>query len=244
MPNWCRNKLIVSGPDDRLDEFVKQAKGPEPRFKGSDEEPIVSPLSFPQLVPLPDDVLAAAYEYWGVKWGACEVDLKYEPGDSWAIYRFETAWSYPLEFLRRASMKFPDLVLELEYIEPNMDMFGRIDIQNGIVLAHMDWEASEREAEQRRELAAKREGELQLSLLPKPPLNFGPLDAQEIEKLREVVNKKFLDAATVVEELEQDGWICAIVDRWELHCVHREVNTRKELEERLESIGAGRLLAV
>lgn len=252
MPNWCGNKMIVSGPEGRVDEFVRQAEGPGPKFLDSDGELSVSLLSFHQLVPLPDDALAGPYdpngyeaehEYWGVKWGACEVDREYEPGDSWASYRFETAWNYPYEFLRRASMRFPELDFDLEYEEPNTEMFGRIEIQNGITLRHLDWETAESEAGLRRELAVKREGELWVSLLPEPP-RFGPLRSVDFRKLGEAVNKKFLAAATAVEEMEADGWICGVTEQWELLCVHREVKTGKELRERLETLGASWILAV
>jgi hypothetical protein len=45
MPNWCSNNLHVSGPPERVAEFVRKANGPEAsynEFRGQNWETFLS----------------------------------------------------------------------------------------------------------------------------------------------------------------------------------------------------------
>ena len=76
MPNWCSNKLTITGPKADVQAFKTKAVGHSP-WEQPEKEPAV--LNFHSLVPVPEEVLKAGYESagyhwevenWGCKWGA------------------------------------------------------------------------------------------------------------------------------------------------------------------------------
>ena len=82
MPNWCYNKLTITGPEADVRSFKEKAAGPCPWLKPDETE--VEVLNFHSLVPVPDEVLQAGYEAagydwerenWGCKWGADEPQI-------------------------------------------------------------------------------------------------------------------------------------------------------------------------
>lgn len=125
MPNWCFNRLRVSGPAKDLTRFQKQAEGFSPWFHPEPGQ-AKEQLNFHSFVPIPPAVQAAGYEaagyewelrHWGCKWGACHVCLV----DEWeggVLYEFDTAWSPPLPFLEQVSLAWPTLVFVMDYEEP------------------------------------------------------------------------------------------------------------------------------
>jgi hypothetical protein len=126
MPNWCHNKLTITGPEVDVRSFKEKAAGRCPWRKP--EETDVDALNFHSLVPVPDEVLQAGYEAagydweranWGCKWGAMNPTIL----DEWPgciIYEFDTAWSPPMEFLQKAAVQWPAIQIVLEYEEPGM----------------------------------------------------------------------------------------------------------------------------
>jgi hypothetical protein len=128
MPNWCSNKLTVSGPDEDVRSFVTKAVGHSPWSETPEKVEAAQSaqaLNFHSLVPIPDDVLAAGYEVagyqwelanWGSKWGACESAIVSD-WDGTVGYAFDTAWSPPLQFLERVAKHWPSLTFILEYEE-------------------------------------------------------------------------------------------------------------------------------
>jgi hypothetical protein len=126
MPNWCQNILTVSGPVEDVNGFVEAVKTDD------------SPLSLSTLYPLPDDVEKgeiiqgnngiriatmsnAEYnwhvKHWGTKWDVCEVTSHESIGDGvkTVTYRFESAWSPPVEWLEHVVMDNDDLMNGLSF---------------------------------------------------------------------------------------------------------------------------------
>ena len=140
MPNWCANRLRISGPTEDLVRFQKEAVGFSPWHPS---EPADEPaaLNFHSLVPIPPDVLAAGYgtsgcdwewQYWGCKWGAVHVTMV----DEWeggALYEFDTAWSPPLPFLKLVSKAWPTLVFVMDYEEPLDGFKGLAQAKAGVL---------------------------------------------------------------------------------------------------------------
>jgi hypothetical protein len=130
MPNWCYNKLTITGPEAEVQSFKEKAAGRCPWSKPDETEPEV--LNFHSLVPVPDEVLQAGYDAggndweranWGCKWGADNSRIV----DAWetcVIYEFYTAWSPPIELLTTAAKQWGNLVLFLEYEESGMGYKG------------------------------------------------------------------------------------------------------------------------
>jgi len=136
MPNWCANKLTVTGSVEDVQAFKEKAVGQSPW--SNDEEQSV--FNFHSLVPLPVQVLTggyneAAYHWelanWGCKWGACQAVI----ADEWEtslIYAFETAWSPPIPFLDKVAKQWVNLTFVLEYEEPGMGFKGLAKFQGDV----------------------------------------------------------------------------------------------------------------
>jgi hypothetical protein len=137
MPNWCHNKLTITGPEADVRSFKDKAVGQSP-WEESEEEPNV--LNFHSLVPVPVEVLKAGYESagydweranWGCKWGADGTKLLNE-GGTCVIYEFYTAWSPPVELLQTVAVHYPKLQFILQYEEPGMAFKGLAKFQGEI----------------------------------------------------------------------------------------------------------------
>jgi hypothetical protein len=152
MPNWCENKLTVTGPG--LDEFVARARGVPHAWGADPGEP--SALCFHALYPVPPEVLAVGFDggaglsppdfctrladlddypegvrldgyhwqclHWGTKWDVDGVEVEVAGGR--ACYRFDTAWSPPVKLFNRVARDFPALTFRLEFFEPGCDFVG------------------------------------------------------------------------------------------------------------------------
>lgn len=144
MPNWCNNYLEVTGKEKDLMKFRRKAKR---TIKGE-----VNVLDFAKLYPEPDykkvEVLPTfpdirnevrkgeewwdwRIQNWGTKWNSCEPELLDQEQDNLLQYRFETAWSPPVELFEKVSKDFPTLKFVLEYEETGMGFKGTATIQNG-----------------------------------------------------------------------------------------------------------------
>ena len=120
MPNWCDNKLRVSGTATDVKRFAEAVRGVD--------DGKVLPLDFDKLIPQPADlmdrdscgVLPSWYDWrvanWGTKWNVTE-DTAIEPFDGGLLYLFNTAWNPPIEVIEVAAKQFPDLAFEISYIE-------------------------------------------------------------------------------------------------------------------------------
>lgn len=143
MPNWCYNRLRVTGPARDVRRFQAQAVGFCP---WDDPEPGEPPdvLNFHSLVPVPPDVLAArnqptghdwAREHWGCNLGAhrAAVTQQWEGG---VLYEFDTAWSPSVRFVENVSRAWPTLVFVLDYEEIRAGYKGLARAQAGALDDH------------------------------------------------------------------------------------------------------------
>ena len=79
-------------------------------------------------------------QYWGTKWGLCNVKLVTAPWD-WKYgsvnnkdkitleYGFDTVWNPPLPLIKRMGEKFPELKFDLKYFGDGLD--GNFTMENG-----------------------------------------------------------------------------------------------------------------
>ena len=159
MPNWCENKLTVSGPKQDVERFCKENRG---RKRGQT-------LSFERLLPTPKAMVGKGHapgrgearlrrelaelagrkpatfwftwrcQNWGTKWdveaSACTKKLeaydRYEYLRMRATYRFDTAWSPPVHWMHRASKRYPMLSFVLRFNEPGMCIRGQVACKDG-----------------------------------------------------------------------------------------------------------------
>lgn len=126
MPNWCENKLIVTGDKEDLLEFKEQVK--------SHEDGIETDIRMNNLIHMPKELINTvspwehpnwcewALENWGTKWDLT-AHLIGET-DSELLYEFDSAWGSPIKWLENIGPMFPELTFELEYREGGMCFQG------------------------------------------------------------------------------------------------------------------------
>jgi len=143
MPNWCFNRLRVTGAAEEVTRFQEQAVGfcPWGRTEAGQAPDV---LNFHSLVPVPPEVQAAGYqaagrgwefEHWGCRLGAhkAAVIAVWEGG---ALYEFDTAWSPAVIFVKQVSRAWPTLVFVLDYEEPRMGYKGLARANAGTLEDH------------------------------------------------------------------------------------------------------------
>lgn len=151
MPNWTNNKLTVLGDPKRVAAFVAKAHGEHQHYKLSsfdpdDEGPKPSPLSFHQLLPIPDEIMAKEYDphgfeaeqrLWGCKWGASD-DRLVSHGPGRAEYAFDTPWRPARVLFETISAgEWSDLTFIVSWREEYPSR-GRFALRGGKMLARVD----------------------------------------------------------------------------------------------------------
>ena len=88
MPNYCECDLYVSGPNDRLEEFLRAVAGEK------------SPFDFDRLIPYPEEFreLDRLAEEWGKKapeerTDPCPKDGYNQGGYEWCVEHWGTKWN-------------------------------------------------------------------------------------------------------------------------------------------------------
>lgn len=134
MPNWCENKLIVTGSNDILDELVKSlVYEKEMEYFGTMKFFAMNKLH-PGLDPekYPNNWRDWRIANWGTKW-ECEVN-KIDIQDGIVTLHFDSAWSPPIPFIQYISKKyFPTLHFKLTYIELGVWYCGMSECKNGVL---------------------------------------------------------------------------------------------------------------
>lgn len=137
MPNWSFNYLQVIGDKKEVAKFKEEIKGKD------------TALDFEKSVPMPENIYRGDlgteeeekygkencwYEWsiknWGTKWNASEAEIIETEGEE-LIYKFETAWSPPVQWLISTSKKYPKLRFAMNYDEESEAFNGKIFVENG-----------------------------------------------------------------------------------------------------------------
>ncbi len=122
MPDYAYDLLNITGGVEAVSDFVKRAKGERHRYREEsddidDEVRRLEHLCFHALYPIPDEVLASAYdpvgnewemENWGTKWGAFDSRLE-ELNPKEVQYTFSTPYFFPVPFFDKVAADFPHL---------------------------------------------------------------------------------------------------------------------------------------
>lgn len=147
MPNWCHNFLQIAGPDTDTMDFMRFAGGTE---KFGDQERDV-PFVVDNFMPVPDDLSSGSdidrYNWrkanWGIGNGVENVRVSVEPHGV-VLYTFLTPWgTFRREFVEHMSSKFPNLDMQLEYIESGAGYSGVIQVKGGVVSRDLCGDATE-----------------------------------------------------------------------------------------------------
>lgn len=124
MPNWCMNKLIVTGPKAERDNFINGFPTPT--------EDDTHPEFIKYYVPMPEgteDWYEWQLKNWGCKWGDCDTHIF--RNDNEDAIMFNTAWAPAAEAIQTISGLFPTLKFALTYDESGMCFMGAATFVNG-----------------------------------------------------------------------------------------------------------------
>jgi hypothetical protein len=108
MPNYCHNRLRAEGADDMLDAFVVAVADGEKK------------LSFEKIVPLGNG--EDAVDAWGTTGGPYCLEVRRSRGEIY--YEFESSWAPPAELVAAVAALWPDLIVELTFVDPGSGAFG------------------------------------------------------------------------------------------------------------------------
>ena len=139
MPNWCNNRIVITGPKNKLEVLEKavnegellEAMYPMPKdlrdttADGTERPALVEKHGH-------SDWYSWATTNWGTKWDICEpygikwrTELLGQP-DGWAelSFSFDSAWSPPIGAVSEYLDANEDIKIRLSYYEPGCDFMG------------------------------------------------------------------------------------------------------------------------
>lgn len=144
MPNWCNNKLVVSGPYEDVSKFVYAISYDEDGNKRDQTSLLES------HIPLSDessngDWYSQAIELWGTKWDVNPViyDTEEDAGVTSYFFSYDSAWNPPMNGIVGLSKMYPTLLFYNDYMEPGMGFMGAFKVMNGTILYRAEVEMYE-----------------------------------------------------------------------------------------------------
>jgi len=158
--------LTITGPEDEVTRFKKQAVGYGPAWDGKDPKvkENLKALDLNQFIPVPVKVLNAkkdassdafnsgGYDWacnnWGTKWGAYDTEADTAVDGTRLTYRFQTAWSpFSANVLVAMSDMFPKLEFELKFAERGAGFYGCLRASDGEVTKETSGKVTEADIE-------------------------------------------------------------------------------------------------
>jgi len=148
MPNWCENRITITGPKEelqKLKEFVKSDYGefsfkkilpPPPSFRQK-----LRQLSYQSKVCVITNKMDILYywqmENWGTKWDVDgDAGIVFNEEEQSLYYNILTAWSPPLGIVESLGERFSKVCIEMQYFELGNDFAGIYRMINGIEGVH------------------------------------------------------------------------------------------------------------
>ena len=158
MPNWCHSILEITGPEDEIKSIAD------------------TDLDFERILPIPTDLIPDTHDSFGMTEFQTQSNLAihdYESWYSWCIDKWgtkwtpsnkefavqnsttihvtmDTAWSLPLELLKKVSIDNPHTTIHIIDCEEEAGFFvGDCKILNGKIIEDNIHEPSEEELQDR-----------------------------------------------------------------------------------------------
>lgn len=149
MPNWCSNRLKIYGSKKDLHKFIKDGRGKEDVIYLTSYIPMPRtfkcdttnhPEKFPKQVKYQMKKYGCVgwydwgIKYLGTKWDA-ELSFLDDRGFIWGnlddikedntiTFLIETAWSPPIEWLKKVQEKYPNLKFHMYFLDEGMGFSG------------------------------------------------------------------------------------------------------------------------
>lgn len=141
MPNWCENRMSVSGSKEAVTKFVEMAKSDKdalsfakfvPEEWDNPDYQDASTSFCEQLEPSPNfNWYRWRLDKWGVKWDCSESYVEVNPDGTLATFTFTTPWGSPDAFYKTIATMFPDLSFEAYAYEPGNDYWYHFEGYDG-----------------------------------------------------------------------------------------------------------------
>jgi hypothetical protein len=149
MPNWCTNELNLYGPKEDVESFMKkvvQEEGKICLFESTYPTPVelMGEATFKKVDELTPEDLVLIEEYgasdwyhwrinkWGTKWESedtyllFERDIEGKEEFKEIAYRFDTAWGPAIDWQKKVSEDYPNIIFHLWYEETGMGFAGTL----------------------------------------------------------------------------------------------------------------------
>jgi len=144
MPNWCENRVDISGEPEDVKKFMElvgkkfdfQKIIPMPEELKGTTSPVRTEGEHANMTPKRRKELLDKYGFdnwhdwalsnWGTKWPADGVQLVVNE-EHYCRFMFMTAWCPPEGIYRKAKGLFPDLGISWFYDEPSMQFAGYLE---------------------------------------------------------------------------------------------------------------------
>lgn len=144
MPNWCENRVDISGEPEDVKKFMEligekfefQKIIPMPKELEDTTSPVRTEGEHANMTPEKQKELLGKYGFdnwydwalsnWGTKWPAQDVELVVNE-ENYCRFMFVTAWSPPEGIYRKVKELFPDLGISWFYDEPAMQFAGYLE---------------------------------------------------------------------------------------------------------------------
>ena len=131
MPNWCSNKIAVSGDLTKFKTWLNS-----------------EPLSLNKIVPMDKTLLEGQGWYdwrinnWGTKW---DVEAIAEDLGNTIVFNFETAWGPPQEAIGKLCELFPEIKIVHSYLELGVCFVGKDVYSNAVFVTGEIYEDPDKE---------------------------------------------------------------------------------------------------
>lgn len=150
MPNHVTNRVKITGPIEKLNEFYEFNKSLG--INNSENEDME--LDFSKAIPEPEynnksenESLNGSpdwYEWrvnnWGTKWNAYDINVNKNEDELY--YYFNTAWSHPIEWYKKVFSMFPELDASIIYVDEGFTYFGKAIVINGEYNVYFEYDYS------------------------------------------------------------------------------------------------------
>lgn len=152
MPNWCYQRMLVTGDDKEISRFIGAIKEDEPdkydmnklvpldprataiRKSTNQDGETIEYSVFAERNEDGFDGYGHALEVWGSKWGACSIRID-EPTERPLDLRFDSAWGPADQLIRQISGQFPTLTFGICFTEESDAFAGWLVFRNNELVA-------------------------------------------------------------------------------------------------------------
>lgn len=137
MPNWCSNKIIITGDNSKINEILAKI-GTIP----VDSKPVLFKTLIGGAFDDPETRESNLKNY-GTKWDVCTGDSNIEFSDDTITMTPATAWSPPVPFCLTLAKEY-GVNVKILYFEPGCDFAGTCDIDvQGEITNEEDYDYNE-----------------------------------------------------------------------------------------------------